>query len=264
MKKFSLKDATTLITGASSGIGRAFAERFAADGSDLILVSRRKEQLESIGAELKKKYSVSINIFQKDLSQYGAARELFQEVQRGSLQVDFLVNNAGFGKMGRFESFDDEQYSQMIHLNIETLVVLSRLFLVGMLSREYGGIINLSSTAAFQPLPYFSVYSATKTFVLLFSEALWGECRKKGIRILALCPGHVKTDFHKKAGVKPHHLYAVWNSKDIVEKAIDALKKNQPTLVPGVLNHFLSHLNRYVSRKCAVRITSQIFRKDFE
>ena len=180
---------TVLVTGASYGIGAAFARRLAADGAHLILTARSQEKLAALAAELRQRHGIKVTVIAADLAQASAPQFIFDETQRQQLTVDLLINNAGFGAVGDFGWQPLERQLEMIQVNVTALVALAHLFVQPMLARRAGAIINLSSTAAFQGVPYFAVYSATKSFILNFSEALWAECRPYGVRVLALCPG---------------------------------------------------------------------------
>jgi short-subunit dehydrogenase len=179
------KEKTALITGASTGIGAAFATRLAAAGTHLILVARSEEKLRALASQLATQHHIRAEVIVADLSRVGAAHTVFEETQQRGLTVDILINNAGLGTYGPFETLDAEREQQLILLNIATLVDMTHHFLPLMAARRQGVIINVASLAAFQPIPYMAVYAASKAFVLSFSEALWGEYRTKGVRVLA-------------------------------------------------------------------------------
>ena len=186
---------TTLITGASSGIGAAFARKFAALGRHVFLVARSEDKLITICNELGRVSGVRAQYFVIDLRDHDAPARLFEEVQRRELDIELLVNNAGFGSMGYFDKLDLEHETQMIELNIRALVDLTHRFLIPMREKRQGTIINVASTAGFQPVPFMATYAATKAFVLSFSEALWEENRPFGVHVMALCPGVTETNF---------------------------------------------------------------------
>ncbi|RUS94356.1 hypothetical protein DSM107003_38890 [Trichormus variabilis SAG 1403-4b] len=180
---------TALVTGASGGIGKAFAEELAARQTNLVLIARSAEKLEEIATQLQQKHNVKVEIIAKDLTDPNATNDVFDLIKAKGLTIDLLINNAGFGDYGDFAERDGQRQLNMIQLNIMALVDLTHKFLPLMRERRSGSIINVSSIAGFQPMPYLSVYAATKAFVLSFSEALWAENRDYGVRVLVVCPG---------------------------------------------------------------------------
>src|ERR671928_186613 len=191
-----------LITGASSGIGEVFARRLAARGENVVLVARTGERLNAICNELGRAHAnVVAQSVALDLSEADAPQRLFDETNQRGLEVDTLINNAGFGSMGEFLTLDIARELQMIDLNVKALVALTRLYLAPMRERKRGAIVNVASTAAFQPVPYMATYAATKAFVLSFSEALWDENRAHGVHVMALCPGVTETNFFEASGM---------------------------------------------------------------
>jgi short-subunit dehydrogenase len=240
---------TALITGASSGIGAAFARELAARGSNLVLVARRRDRLENLSSELTHQYGVSVAVVAVDLTSDSALASLRTELENQGLEINFLINNAGFGTSGGFETEELGRIFHEIDLNVKALVALTHSFIPGMLERNSGAIINVASTAAFQPVPTMAVYGATKAFVLSFSEALWAEFEGRGIRVLALCPGGTETDFFEIAGTQGTG--SPRESPEAVAKfAISALsaKNMKPSVVSGSRNKVLSLLPRLVSR----------------
>src|SRR6266699_2270977 len=225
---------TALITGASSGIGAAFATRLAAAGTHLMLVARSEEKLRALASQLANQHPIRAEVIVADLSRVGAARTVFEETQQRGLTVDILINNAAFGTFGQFDTLDAEREQQEILLNVATLVDLTHHFLPSMVERRQGAIINVASLAAFQPCPYMAVYGATKAFVLSFSEALWGEYRTKGVRVLALCPGETATEFFQ------------------------ALEQGRSSVVSGKRNALMANASRFVPRDLGVRLMVQV------
>ncbi len=191
---------TDLITGASSGIGEAFAHELAARGDRLILVARREDRLNALATDLHAKHGVECVVIAADLSLADSAAKLFAETERRGLSVDLLINNAGFGKYGALEAHPLAAYDEMIQLNVTALVDLSYLYLAGMRARKHGGILNVASVAGFPPTPYLAVYGATKAFVVSFSQALAVEAADAGIRVSVLCPGSTISEFQVVAG----------------------------------------------------------------
>jgi short-subunit dehydrogenase len=207
--------ATALITGASSGLGEVFAHQLARKGYDLVLTARREGRLANVAAKAKEMGAKQVNIIASDLGRRDAPAALIRELETRGLQIDYLVNNAGFGTSGRFDRLPVEREIEEIDLNITALVALTRLLLPAMVERRSGTIINVASTAAFQAVPYMSTYAATKAFVLSFTEGIAGEFSGTGVKILALCPGPVKTDSRASQRTKmarcPHSL--IWTRK---------------------------------------------------
>ena len=190
---------TALITGASTGIGVVFARQLAQRQMELILVARSRDKLEQLAAELGEQYGVKVTVIVQDLTVAGAGKLVYETVNQKGINVDLLVNNAGFGGYGAFSEQDLARQLEMIQLNNLVLVELTHYFLRPMLAGAGGAIINVASIAGFQPLPYLSVYAATKAFVLSFSESLWAENKDKGVEILALCPGPTESNFFEVA-----------------------------------------------------------------
>jgi uncharacterized protein len=224
-----------LITGASAGLGVEFARQLSKRGHRLVLAARRIERLEQLAKELGNARAVAI-----DLSKANAPAKLMADLEAAGEQVEILVNNAGFGLIGRFAELDSKRLRQMIDLNVGALTDLCRAIAPGMIRRSSGAILNVASTAAFQPLPGSGCYAATKAFVLSLSEASHSELRGLGITVTALCPGPVKTEFGEVAGVgeKEGQLpRPFWTSvQQVAEDAVDGLEKGKRVVVPGVLN----------------------------
>ncbi len=253
MKTYS----TALITGASSGIGEAFARRLAAQRTDLILVARSEAKLHRLSEELAKTHGIRADVIAADLCAPEAARQVHEEVTRRGLSVDLLVNNAGFGSYGLFDALLLERESQEIALNVTALVELTHFFLPEMLANKSGAIINVASTSAFQPVPYMAVYAATKAFVLSFSEALWAECRTRGVRVLAFCPGPVDTGFATIAG---SHLTGQGTAASVVMAALAALAQGDSYIVPGRANYWLSVSSRFAPRSWVAQFSERKMR----
>lgn len=254
-------DRWALITGASSGIGAAFARLLAARGMHLILTARREDRLRELASELHTRHGTRCEIILGDLVDPAEPQRLFDEVRRRGLAVELLVNNAGFGFVGAVTDTDPNRMKEMVQLNISSLTELTYLFVGPMLERRHGGIINLASIAAFQPVAYMPVYSASKAFVLHFTEALWAECRNRGVTITALCPGTTETEFFDVAGVSG------WLSKHrfhtaeyVARKAIRALERGRQYVVPGWQNFLLSLSVRLARRKMVVLQSMRFFR----
>ncbi len=228
---------TTLITGATFGIGNELAKIFAEQKHTLVLVARNKDRLHAIAKDWKERYGIEIIVIAKDLADPKAPESIFQAVQKHGLHVDNLVNNAGFGLEGRFASTTVQRELEMIQVNIGALVHLTKLFLPGMLNRKHGRIMNVASTAAFQPGPHMSVYYATKAFVLSFSEALNAELKRTGVTVTALCPGPTHTEFQSRAGVSSKVLRtAGMKAFPVAEAGYRGMMRGKRIVIPGLFN----------------------------
>ena len=234
-----------LITGASAGLGVDFARQLAASGRRLVLVARRKDRLDALADELGNARAVQI-----DLRETGAADRLMAELAEHGEHVDLLVNNAGFGLTGRFAELDGKRQRQMIDLNCGALVELAHAVLPGMIERKQGQILNVASTAAFQPGPGMAVYFATKAFVLSFSEALHEEVKGQGVKVSALCPGPTATEFGEVAGFGPSNASSklAAASGPVVEAGLEGLERNRAIVVPGLMNKATAQAHRFFPR----------------
>ena len=250
---------TVLITGASSGIGKAFAFKYAKMGKNLILTARSKDKLDKIKEEIKKKFSVDIKVFIKDLSKEYSAKELYEEIKNNNLQVDILINNAGFGTSGKFHEKEFSSQHGQIILNCLSLADLTYFILKEMAERKSGTIINVASTVAFQAVPYMAVYGATKAFVLSFSEALYQEYKEYGIKVTAICPGATETGFFDTVG--PVGLGKYRTADMVTETAIKAAGKNRQFAVDGIKNYMVTLLSRFLTRKKTTEISGKILKK---
>ncbi len=237
-----------VITGASTGIGRELARLSAREGYDVVLVARSQPELERLASEIRQSTGRTVWVIAKDLSLASAPRELFQAVSDLGARPDVLINNAGFGLLGRFWELDDVEQVNMIQVNIAALTHLTRLFLPGMVERRHGRILNVASTAAFQPGPLMSVYYATKAYVVSFSEAVHNECRGFGVTVTCLCPGPTRTEFQKRAGAATTKLFAsgrVMDAAIVARVGMDAMKAGKPLAIPGRMNAAMAFLTRF-------------------
>lgn len=256
------KGQTALVTGASYGIGTAFAQRLAAAGAHLILTARSRHRLEALANELRGKHGVNVTLIEADLAQPGAPQFIFNEVQRQGLRVDLLINNAGFGAAGDFAKLPLDRQLEMIQVNVMALVALAHLFVQPMLQRRAGAILNVSSTAAFQGVPYFAVYSATKSFILTFSEALWAECRDHDVCVLALCPGATESNFQAVAGTANRKLRGkVQTAEEVVDGALDVLAQRRNRVITGWNNKLMVQIQRLVPRKTVIGAAERLFKQ---
>jgi short-subunit dehydrogenase len=248
---------TALITGASSGIGAAFASMLGGLGMQLVLVARSEEKLRKLATQLADKNAVRVEVIAIDLSRAGAAREVFEATQRYGLTVDMLVNNAGFGTYGNFHTIDAEREQQEIMLNVAAVVDLCHQFLPAMVERGDGAIINIASTAAFQPVPFEAVYGASKAFVLSFSEALWVEYRGKGVRVLALCPGATATEFFAVLGTENAAVGAKETPEKVVRTGLRALERGRLSVISGASNTLLATMTRFAPRALVAQMAAR-------
>ncbi len=245
-----------LITGASSGIGEVFAKRFAQGGWNVILLARSTDKLKTLARSLENENKAKTLVIAVDLTDHAACRKVCEEIKTKGILIDGLVNNAGFGVGGKFVEVPLDRHLAMIDLNGRALVELTHLFLGEMVERKRGFILNISSTASFQPLPYSSVYAATKSFVTSFTEALWLETKGTGVRILNLCPGVTKTNFGTAAGMGDFHKDPLAEEPEqVVETAFRALEGNAPTVISGWLNRFLIFIERLVPHRILLWLT---------
>jgi uncharacterized protein len=255
---------TTLITGASSGIGEVFARKLAARGQNVLLVARSEDKLITLCNELGRSNSIRAQYVALDLSQPESPARLFEEVEKRALSVDMLINNAGFGSMGEFSKLELARELNMIDLNIKSLVELTHRFLAPMLERKQGTIINVASTAGFQPVPFMATYAATKAFVLSFSEALWEENRPHGVHIMALCPGVTDTNFFEAAhGHKPPARVSQ-TPEDVVEAALRGLNRKKSHVISGWTNLLMVESERLAPRSLVTRLAGRMMRSQQE
>ena len=241
---------TVLITGASSGLGVEFAKIHAAKGDNLVLVARGKDKMNLLKTEIEKRFDISVYVIGRDLSEPSAPKTIFNELKTQKIHIDYLINNAGFGDFGLFAQSNWEKQVQMINLNITALAYLTRLFLPGMIKNKSGRILNIASTAAFQPGPTMSVYFATKAFVLSFSEALANELKGTGVTVTALCPGATATGFKSTASLDNSALFKgkVANSKSVAEFGYKAMMKGKSVVIHGFINKIMASSVRFAPR----------------
>jgi short-subunit dehydrogenase len=254
---------TTLITGASSGIGEAFARRLAARGENVVLVARSKDKLASMCNELGRANNVNAQYVALDLTESSAATELFEETTRRGLEVETLINNAGFGSMGDFTTLELERELSMIDLNIKTLVALTQLYIKPMRERKRGTILNVASTAAFQGVPFMATYAATKAFVLSFSEALWDENRSFGVHVMALCPGVTETNFFAAANSDKPPMRVAQTAEEVVDTALQGLKRGKSHIISGWMNYLMMESERLVPRSVVACIAGKAMRPKY-
>jgi short-subunit dehydrogenase len=257
--------ATALITGASAGIGDAIARELASRGHGVTLVARREERLRALAAELGSAHGVRAEVIRADLGDAAARERLANQVDELGLEVEILVNNAGFGGAGNVAESDREHLVAMVQVNCEALLDLQARYLPAMVDRGRGTVINVASTAAFQPIPGTATYAATKAFVLSLSEAVHEELRGTGVTLTAVCPGPVRTEFTEVAGISGAEAQVpglFWMSSETVARsAVDAAEKGKRAIVPGLLNRAGALTGQYTPRTFVLPIARRIWRQ---
>lgn len=252
---FVYQGKTALVTGASSGIGAAFARELAGRGMNLVLTARSEAALHTLANELIERHGIAVHVIPADLSKEAAIAELATTIRESGLTVDLLINNAGFLTHGHFESIDPMRERDEVMVNVAAVVALTHAFLPGMLDRREGGVINVASISAFQPVPYMAVYAASKAFVLSFSIGLWEECRDRNVCVLALCPGVTETNLFTAAEAPEAELGRARSPQQVVATALAALDKRRSLVIDGLKNTLFSHgprlIPRWFAAKCA-------------
>ncbi len=254
---FVYQGKTALVTGASSGIGRAFVEVLAARGMSVVLTARSQDVLQKLAAEIVAQHQVRAEVIQADLSEKQAAVQLAAEVERRGMTIDLLVNNAGFLTHGHFEEVSPGREHDEVMVNNAAMVDLTHAFLPGMLARRDGGVINVASIAGFQPIPYMAVYAASKAFVISFSVALWEECRDRNVRVVTLCPGTTDTPFFDVAEAPEAALGKKRSPQQVVTTALRGLEQRRSIVVDGTINGLLTHGPRFIPRWLAARFAGR-------
>jgi len=252
---------TALITGASNGIGLELAKVHASKGDHLVLVARSKSKLEALKTELENQFKIKVLIIEKDLSAPNAAKEVYEQTSKANIQVDYLINNAGFGDFGMFYETDWNKESEMIQLNITTLTHFTKLYLQDMVKRKSGKIMNVASTAAFQSGPTMAVYYATKAYVLSFSEAIDNEVHDKGVTVTILCPGATESGFQAAAAMEESALVKgkkLPTSKEVAEYGYKAMMQGKTVASHGFMNAVMANAVRFLPRAMVVKTTRKI------
>ncbi len=245
-----MKQQTVLVTGASSGIGLELAKAFAQQGYSVVLLARNQQALEQLAQSLRSQYKVGAEVLVADLRQPDAAAQVAQELARRGLQVDVLVNNAGFGVLGAFAQSDLQEQTDMMQVNMVALTQLTRLLLPAMLARNTGGVLNVASTAALQGGPNMAVYYASKAFVLSFSEALHEELAHTGLHVSCLCPGPTRTAFFAAENMAHARLlkFGAHSASEVAQIGFTAFQRNQAIAIPGLKNRLLAFSTRFAPR----------------
>src|SRR5208282_5072060 len=247
---------SALITGASYGIGLEFSRIFASEGYNLVLVARSADRLRQLASELEKNHGTRSLILATDLTEPGASAYVQEQTTRAGIEVDVLVNNAGFGQYGKFAENDLEECLRQIQLNVTTLTHLTRLYLPAMFERKSGRILNVASTAAFQPGPLMAVYYATKAYVLHFSEAIANELQGTGVTVTCLCPGPTATEFQKRANIAGIRLtrYGCMDARTVAEDGYRAMMAGKPLVISGFRNWLVAQSVRFSPRRMVTAI----------
>lgn len=252
---------TALITGASAGIGVDLADCFARGGYDLIITARSGPALDDVAKRLRATHGVKVEVISGDLGAINAGRKLATEIARRGFTVDVLVNNAGFGHTGAFGVEPLDPQLGMVDLNVRVLVELTHIYLKDMIAKKRGGVLNVASTAAFQPGPLMSIYYASKAFVMSFTEALWEEARGTGVHITCLCPGPTESKFHDRAGTNKTRLFKAakpMTSMAVAQQGYSAFIANRRVVVTGFSNKALVGLSRISPRRMLLRVVRSL------
>jgi hypothetical protein len=252
---------TALVTGASSGIGLELATLLAGGGHDLVLIARDRERLEEIARGLREEFGVAATILAEDLTHPAAPERIGRELESRALSIDVLVNNAGFGVYGFFAETPIAKEREMIQVNVTAVTALTKLLLPPMLGRRHGRIMNMASTAAFQPGPLMAVYYATKAYVLSFSEALANELAGSGVTVTALCPGPTITEFQRKAGLEETRLFhspLVMSAPAVARAGYEGMMRGKRVVIPGIGNFLLAQSVRFSPRRMVTAIARKI------
>lgn len=242
---------TALVTGASAGLGEHFADFLARSGMDVVLTARNVEALQANAARITERHGRAVQVIPADLSSSTGRDELLAAVDALDEPISVLVNNAGFGTSGEFAEIDEERVEREVELNCVAVTRLARHFLPGMVARGHGAILNVSSAAAYQPIPTMAVYAATKTFVLSLSQALWAETRGSGVRVVGVCPGPTETAFFANTG-EPDSMPWRRTPEQVVQSAFRALNRHQPSVVDGALNTAVAKISKVMPTRAVL------------
>jgi len=248
-----------LITGASAGIGVAFAQELAHGGTNLVLTARRKDRLEDLARGLAENYKIRAEVIAGDLADSNAPENILSFTKEKGIEIELLINNAGFGQYGEFHSIEKQRLLDMVQVNCSAVVNLTHLFLPQMIQRKRGDVLILASTASFQAVPYISTYAATKAFDLLFAEGLAEEMKPYGIRVCALCPGSTESEFAAVAGQEKFKRYAETAEK-VAHTGLKALAAGKSYVISGLGNYLGAHGERLVPRHFVTKIAAGMFK----
>src|SRR5437016_14339212 len=248
-----------LVTGASSGIGAALARELAAGGTHLVLSARRKDRLHELAKELTAKHQVMTEVFTADLADSDAPERIFAFTKEKGIQIELLINNAGFGQYGEFPTLQKQRLLDMVQVNCGAVVHLTRLYLPEMVARRRGDVLILASTASFQAVPYISTYAASKAFDLLFAEGLAEEMKPYGIRVCALCPGSTESEFHVVAGQEKFR-HRAETAQKVARTGLSAPAAGKSYVISGLGNYLGAHGERLVPRRLVTRTAARMFK----
>jgi len=247
-----------LVTGASAGIGKAFSEVLGAEGTNLVLTARRRERLEELAHKLAATRKIQTEMVVADLALASAPQEIFQFTKDRKIEIELLVNNAGFGAYGEFFAEESKRLVDMVQVNCGAVVHLTRLYLPGMIARQRGDVLIVASTASFQGVPYISTYAATKAFDLHFAEGLAEEVRPYGVRVCALCPGSTESEFHVVARQEKFKRHAE-SAEKVARTGLRALAAGKSYVISGLGNYLGAHSQRLVPRRVVTRVAAGMF-----
>jgi short-subunit dehydrogenase len=250
-----------LVTGASAGIGVALAQELAAGGTHLVLTARRRERLEELARALSAKHNVKTEVFVADLADPAAPEKILAFTNEKEIEIELLINNAGFGQLGEFPSIDTQRLLDMVQVNCSAVVHLTRMYLPGMVARRRGDVLILASTASFQAVPFISTYAATKAFDLFLAEGLAEEMKPYGIRVCALCPGSTESEFHAVAGQQKFQRKSETAEK-VARTGLKALAAGKSYVISGLGNYLGAHGQRLVPRRFVTRVAAGMFKPD--
>jgi short-subunit dehydrogenase len=249
-----------LITGASAGIGLELARQLAAGGAHLVLTARRTDRLQQLAAELSRKHQIRAEIFAADLTRPEAPKEIYEFTSNNQIEIELLVNNAGFGAYGCVHEIPAERMLEMIQVNCSAVVHLTRLYIAGMVQRHHGDILILASTAAFQAVPFNSGYAATKAFDLLFAEGIAEEMRPFGVRVCALCPGSTDTEFQQVAEQPDRVFRSAETAEKVARVGLEALASGKSYVISGAMNRLMMESERVAPRSFVVKMAARMMR----
>jgi short-subunit dehydrogenase len=251
-----------LITGASAGIGWELAEQLAASGAHLVLTARRTDRLQKLAADLSTKHGVSVEVFTADLTRHEGPGEIYAFTSRKNLEIELLVNNAGFGAFGYNHEIPEDRLLEMVQVNCSAVVHLTRLYVPAMVERRHGDVLIVASTAAFQAVPFNSVYAATKAFDLLFAEGISEELRPMGVNVCALCPGPTTTEFQQVAQQPSRAFKVAETAEKVARVGLEGLAKGKSYVISGAMNRLMMESERIVPRRFVAKMAAKMMRPE--
>lgn len=252
----------TLVTGASAGIGEAIAEQLAAAGAHLIVTARRTDRLSALASKLTAKHGTRVEVFEADLAQPGAGREIHAFTTGKGIEVDLLVNNAGFGTFGHIQDLPEDRLLEMVQVNCSAVLQLTRLYVPGMVARRRGDILIVASTAAFQAVPFLAAYAATKAFDLIFAEGIAEELRPFGVRVCALCPGSTNTEFQQVAQEPDRAFRFAETAEKVARAGLEGLARGESCMISGTRNRWMVTAERLAPRSFVAKMAAKVMRPE--